>query len=75
MKTEQERRRQTMGRYDEKLEAVDKAKRSAVYELHRQLSATSLTSSGTGSGAKWVEAQSRVDSRISTHSIDEVRPV
>lgn len=69
---EQERRRRTLARYEDKLNAVEKAKRTAVYELHRQLSAASLTSTGTGSGAKWVAAQSRVDSRISTHSIDEV---
>ena len=69
---EQERRRQTMARYDSKLKAVDTAKRAAVYELHRQLSTSALTSTGTGSGLKWVEAQSRIDPRISTHSIDEV---
>eukprot|EP01046_Picozoa_sp_COSAG06_P042114 COSAG06_NODE_5322_length_3557_cov_4.755350_2_plen_407_part_00 len=69
---EQERRRQNLSRYDVKLLAVDKAKRAAVYELHRQLSAAALTSAQTGSGEKWVEAQARIDPRIQTHSIDEV---
>eukprot|EP01043_Picozoa_sp_COSAG02_P030194 COSAG02_NODE_1917_length_10388_cov_116.704733_1_plen_326_part_10 len=64
---EQERRRQTVARYDSKLKAVDTAKRAVVYELHRQLSTAALTSTGTGSGAKWVEAQSQIDPRISTH--------
>ena len=44
----QERRRRTLARYDGKLEAVDKAKRAAVYELHRQLSAAALTSNVSG---------------------------
>jgi CRP-like cAMP-binding protein len=69
---EQERRRQNLTRYDAKLLAVDKAKRAAVYELHRQLSAAALTSAQTGSGEKWVEAQARIDPRIQGHSIDEV---
>ena len=70
---EQERRRQMLARYDNKLEVAEKAKRATVYDLHRQLSSSSLfASTGTVSGAKWIKAQSRIDSRISTRSIDEM---
>ena len=69
---EQERRRRNLERYESKLKHVGAQRRAALYELHRQLSANALTTH-SGSGGKWVEAQHRIDPRINTHSIDEVR--
>ena len=69
---EQERRRRNLERYETKLKHVGAQRRAALYELHRQLSANALTTH-SGSGGKWVEAQHRIDPRINTHSIDEVR--
>ena len=68
---EQERRRENLQRYETKLESISNAKRAAVYELHRQLTAAAMTTQ-TGSAEKWVDAQARVDPRIQSHSIDEV---
>ena len=71
---EQERRRENLHRYETKLDSISKAKRAAVYELHRHLAAAAMTTQ-TGSAEKWVDAQARVDPRIQSHSIDEVRHI